>query len=79
MPPLAGDTLHHIEVIVLFHVFLQMLEDCLQNSSLAGFLENHHSSHDCEAHQLKMLLHQPVTRVSIPIRLTMVSIPIGCS
>lgn len=42
----------------------RVLEDCLQNSSLAGFLENHHPSHDCEAHQLKTLLHLPVTRVS---------------
>ena len=47
-------------VVLIFQVF----EDCLQNSSLAGFLENHHSSHDCEANQLKMLLHQPVNRVS---------------
>lgn len=44
---------------------IKVLEACLLNPSFTDFLENHHFSHDCDAQQLRMLLHQPVTRVSL--------------
>ncbi len=44
---------------------IKVLEACLNsNPSFTDFLENHHFSHDCDAQHLRMLLHQPVTRVS---------------
>jgi len=45
-------------------VYIQVLDDCVANASFTAFLENHHCSHDCEAQQLRSLLHAPVTRVS---------------
>ena len=44
---------------------IKVLEACLNvNPSFTDFLENHHFSHDCDAQHLRILLHQPVTRVS---------------
>ena len=48
---------------------IKVLEACLNaNPSFTDFLENHHFSHDCDAQHLRMLLHQPVTRVSVNLR-----------
>lgn len=50
---------------------VQVLEECLVNPSLTDYLENYHSSHDCEAQHLKMLLQQPTGRVSTPLNCAM--------
>lgn len=55
----------YVEFVKNHERSIQTLEVCLTNPSFTAFLENHHSSRDCEAQRLKALLHKPVTRVSI--------------
>ena len=55
----------YIEFVKKHDQSIKVLEACLNvNPSFTDFLENHHFSHDCDAQHLRMLLHQPVTRVS---------------